>query len=139
MTYPTKLNDRMEQTLAPILPELQALNDGDSCTVSDTAERMKFVRYCLYSWRHINNLKEVFKMYQETPECIRVVRRAIPRPTVQTNRSASKIEQLVMDNLLTCTREDEAQEFLRKKVEAEELTLDEAMAARDLWRRKCGG
>ena len=100
MTYPKQLTNQAELVLAPFLPSLKGLGQGKSFVLEDNPESVDTLRYYIYSWLHLNSLKELYQLRRETPNRLRILRRAIPDPRIVSLEATSDVENFVKSELL---------------------------------------
>ena len=135
MTYPTKLTNQAELVLAPFLPQLKTLRDGESFVLEDTAEAMDTLRYYIYSWLHLNSMKELYALRRETPTTLRILRRTIPDPKLISVEMLSSAEEFVKDYLLDTETWDEAKGIVVEAIEKGRMSVDLLTEVEAEWRR----
>ena len=135
MTYPKQLTNQAELVLAPFLPRLKTLGEGESLVLEDSTEAIDTLRYYIYSWLHINSLKEIYSLRKETPTTLRILRKAIPDPKIVSVQRLSNAEEFVQQHLLDTETWDEAQIIVTKAIETGELSGDYLVEVMDEWRR----
>ncbi len=135
MTYPKQLTSQAELVLMPILPKLKGLGEGESFVLEDNPESVDILRYYIYSWLHLNSLKEIYQLRRETPQRLRILRKAIPDPRIVSLETTSDVEDFVKSELLEAETKDEAAEIIGKAVEENRLSADHIDPVMSEWRR----
>ena len=135
MTYPKKLTTQAELVLAPFLPRVKKLKDGESLVLEDTAENIATLRYYLYTWLHLNSLKEIYVLRKESLTQMRILRRSIPTPKIVSVESLSSVEEFVMNNLLDTETPIEASDIITTAIANGKLSPDHLEDAMSEWRR----
>ena len=135
MSYPTKLSDAAAELLQPFVEKLLELAAGESIVFTDTPANLNIFRNHLYTWRHVNQLQQHFKLFREGPTRIRVMKRAAPRPRILETLEFSSVEKFVMDELLEILTEEHALELIRKGIDEGKLRASDSFAILTEWRR----
>jgi len=132
VTYSTQLSEHQATILTPILERVTSLMEGEGVTFE--SKPVGELLYALYSWRHINDLKQVYKICKESSTTVRVIRRT-STPSIlpegdEAEQAQRRGEKFVHDELIDVLNEDEA-----RKLIGENLSLEEAEYALDEWKR----
>ena len=135
MTYPKQLTNAAELVLAPFLPKLKGLGEGKSFVLEDAPEAIDTLRYYIYSWLHLNSLKELYILRRETPKQLRILRRTIPDPKLVSMELTSAVEEFVKSELLEAETKEEAAEIIQQGVLGGRLSPDHIDGAMAEWRR----
>ena len=132
MTYPSQLSEHQLLILSPILGRVTSLMEGEGITFE--SQSVGELLYALYSWRHINDFKQVYKICKESSTTARIIKRSSP-PSILPEGNEAEIAQkrgegFVHERLIDVLNEEEA-----RKLIGENLSLEEAEYAIEEWLR----
>ncbi len=135
MTYPKQLTTQASLVLAPFLPQLKSLGEGESFVLEDTEENIQILRYYIYSWLHLNALKEVYVLRKEAPTRLRIQRKAIPAPKIISTERLTSGEEFVKEFLLEVESREEAVALVESAILRGDLSPDLLPEVMEEWRR----
>lgn len=138
MSYPKKVGLETKQIIGPHQEKITSLRDGESLLFSGTQKELDILRSHLYVWLATQGLKAYFKVMREGGR-LRLFRKIFPNVQVEKDRGEGLgfVEGFVLDELLECGTEEEAQQIVKERTLEGKLRFDQAEQVLAEWKRKC--
>ena len=107
----------------------------ESLVLEDTPENILTLRYHIYTWLHLNSLKEVYVLRREAPTRLRIVRKAIPAPKILSIERLTTAEEFVKERMLDIETREEAVQTVEQAILDGEISPDLLPEIMEEWRR----
>lgn len=133
MSYPKSFSPEQQEILSEFAPALSKLKPGTTATLEhDDPTALAKRRYLLYSWLHIENLKEEFTIKTLSPTSILIIRKSLSRAKLKIQKN--EFEEFVLENLIDVVSEEKALEVIRNHFP----NADDQLSAYNEWKRITG-
>ncbi len=137
MSYAKKFTPEQAATIAPIIKEIEALDQGDHFSLQDTPEALDYLRFLIYSWLYQTGIKSAFILKRLSLKELRVVRKQSPSPLI-INQEETEGITFCLEHLLEIDEESTVEHKIRDAVSGRILSPEFATEALFEWRRLQG-